>query len=266
MKISAEVLADSINKVTGDRLTTLKIVCPKFILAEFNTHRVLSRNFSSSRAVPAKKMRAKVIFDPVIPVSFGRNQSGMQAKEELTGWRRSLAMKTWLWARYPACVFHFVGEKIGLHKQLLNRIIEPWLWAEGIISSTTWENLFVLRDHPDAQPEFQALACAMREAIAASVPNKLPPGAWHIPFAPDHGQMEIVKKISAARCARVSYFLRSGVESDVKADVKLCDRLAGSNPKHLSPFEHQAMALEESVQSGNFRGWMQYRKELENNA
>lgn len=263
MKISAEILADSINTATGDRLTTLRIVLPRFILAEFNTHRMLSRNFSSSRAVPAATMRSRVLANPVLPASFGSNQPGMQAGHELSGVRKAIARGAWLWARYPACAFHWIGEIAGLHKQVLNRLLEPWLWAEGIVSATEWENLFLLRCHPDAQPEFQVLAIAIRDAIAASTPKQLSPGSWHIPYITE-GELETIKRVSAARCARVSYYLRDGKVSSVDADLKLCDRLAGSDPKHLSPFEHQAIALPHSVFSGNFKGWKQYRKELEN--
>jgi hypothetical protein len=264
-KISASILADSINTATGDRLTTFRILCPKFILAEINTHRMLSRNFSSSRAVPSKKMRQRVIQDPVIPVEFGKNQKGMQSGGTLSGWRLALARQCWLLARYPACLFHWLGELVGLHKQVCNRIIEPWVWAEGVVSATEWDNFFELRCHKDAQPEFRVLAEEMKFLYDISKPWKAHPGHSHLPFVRGQQEhnVEHDKNVSAARCARVSFYLRDGKKSTLDEDLKLCKRLAGSSPKHLSPFEHVATALPTSERVGNFVGWQQYRKEIE---
>jgi hypothetical protein len=264
--ISAEVVAMSQNYETGTTLTTFRIKCPKFILAEVNTHRALSRSFSSSRAIPAKVVRRNVLRDPVIPVYFGKNQSGMQSKQELSGLRLWLAKQTWLLARYPACAFHWLGEKIGLHKQICNRIVEPWMWAEGVISGTDWENFYNLRCHEDAQPEFRALAVAMRSAQLQGSPRVYKLGLVHLPFVldsewPDY-PVETLKRVSAARCARVSYYLKDGKKSDVESDLKLCDRLFGSNPKHLSPAEHVATA-DLPGKYGNFRDWKQFRQEIE---
>lgn len=266
-KISADIIADSINTATGDRLTTFRILCPKFILAEINTHRMLSRNFSSSRAIPAKKMRQRVIQDPVIPVEFGRNKKGMQSGGALSGWRLTLARHCWLLARYPACFFHWIGELIGLHKQVCNRIIEPWVWAEGVVSATEWDNFFKLRCHKDAQPEFRVLAEEMNFLYRAWQSNYVNPGYIHVPFV-DKSEKEshclrYQQIMSSARCGRVSYYLKDGKKSDIAQDIPFCERLAGSSPKHLSPFEHVATALESSESIGNFKGWRQYRKEIE---
>jgi hypothetical protein len=262
-RISAEVIADSLNP-QGDRLTTFRVVFPKFILAEFNTHRMLSRSFSSSRAIPAKKMRSLVLSSPVIPTSFGGNQKGMQATGELVGWRWLTAKWTWLGARYPACVFHWLAEKLGLHKQVCNRLIEPWVWVEGVVSATEWDNFWLLRCHEDAQPEFHLLALLMRHALKDSAPKDLKEGEWHLPFIDADSQGEKAQMVSAARCARVSYFLKDGRRSDIDADLALCDRLSGSSPKHLSPFEHQAIALDSHQRCGNFVGWKQFRAGVEN--
>lgn len=266
-RISAEVVADSLNVETGDRLTTFRILCPKFILAEINTHRILSKSFSSSRAIPLKKMRSRVIQDPAIPVEFGQNKKGMQSGGSLIGWQLQLARQCWLLARFPACFFHWLGEKAGLHKQVCNRIIEPWVWAEGVISGTSFENFYKLRCHPDAQPEFLVLAIAMRDAQMKSSPKHYHAGLVHLPFIDEDEwsstNVANLKMISAARCGRVSYYLRNGKRSTLAEDVAFCDRLAQSNPKHLSPFEHVATAMETDGQSGNFRGWTQYRKEIE---
>jgi hypothetical protein len=261
--ISAEVIADSINTETGDRLTTFRIILPKFILAEFNTHRMISRNFSSSRAIPGKKLRSMVLKNPVAPVHWGANQKGMQAATELKGFKLWLAKKVWLWSRFPACAMHRIGESLGMHKQIVNRLIEPWSWAEGIVSGTEWENFFLLRTHATAQPEFRALAIAMKAALDASTPKPLAVGDWHIPLVDsrEFSDQAVALNVSAARCARVSYFLREGKRSDVRSDVDLCRRLAAANPKHLSPFEHQAQAIPGA--HANFRGFQQYRSILE---
>lgn len=266
-KIFAEIIADSLNAETGDRLTTFRIVCPKFILAEINTHRMLSRSFSSSRAIPAKKMRQRVIQDPVIPVEFGKNKKGMQSDGTLSGWRLFLARHCWLLARYPACLFHWVGEFTGLHKQVCNRLIEPWVWAEGVISATEWDNFFKLRCHKDAQPEFKILAQKMNFWYRSWQTTYVNPGCIHAPFVDEDEKeahcISYQKMIASARCGRVSYYLKNGKKSSVEQDVSFCDRLAGSNPKHLSPFEHVATALKSSEKCGNFKGWRQYRKEIE---
>lgn len=284
--IQAEIIADSINAATGDRLTTFKVRSPKWMLAEVNTHRALSRNWSSSRAVPGKKIRQMVLTDPFIPIHWGANQKGMQAESELKGWRKELARSLWLFARYPACVTHWLlSDVVGLHKQVCNRLLESWMWADGIISATEWNNFWKLRDHPDAQPEFQALAQLMHAKYKRSIPQKLSPGQWHMPLIhpddltsrgylastleADLGQLSLafqseastcLLRMSTARCARASYFLRNGQWSDWKADYELHDRLVGANPRHMSPTEHQAQALENSDRVGNFVGWKQYRK------
>jgi hypothetical protein len=60
MTHSTKILADSISP-DGVRLTTLEVVMPRIVLAEFNTHRMLSRNSASSRAIPIEKMIRMVI-------------------------------------------------------------------------------------------------------------------------------------------------------------------------------------------------------------
>lgn len=275
--IEAKILADSLNAATGDRLTTFQVRVPKWLLAEINTHRALSRNFASSRAIPAKTIRRQIINDPFVPVYFGANQKGMQANFELTGWRLVLAKHLWKLARFPACGFHWLGEKLGLHKQIVNRLLEPWMWADGVISGTEFKNFFALRNHPDAQPEFRDLANQMQTVYESNIPSLLFPGQWHLPFVGVDEQIvhpvvgtddliippndpDILKKISSARCARVSYLLRDGKRSDVEADRNLYDRLVGAFPGHWSPTEHPAQAMPTSERYGNFVGFKQFRK------
>lgn len=263
MTIKAQILADSLNSATGDRLTTYQIRVPKWILAEINTHRALSRNFASSRAIPSRTIRKQIIDDPFVPVYFGANQKGMQAQSELTGLRLELAKQTWKLARFPSCGFHWLGEKIGLHKQIVNRMLEPWMWADGVISATEFRNFFALRNHEDAQPEFRELARQMQELYEGNQPKVLQPGEWHLPFIDTSDLIlypEQVEMISSARCARVSYLLRDGKRSTPEADLKLCKRLIGSFPGHWSPTEHPAKAMPTSDRYGNFVGFKQYRK------
>jgi hypothetical protein len=256
--IKAEILADSISE-SGHRLTTFRVRFPKSLLAEFNTHRSLSRNWASSRAIPARRVRSQIIRDPFVPTYFGANQAGMQAAAELSGFRLFLAKRLWLWARYPAIVFHWALEKVGLHKQHANRILEPWMWADGIVSATEWQNFFQLRCHPDAQPEFRRLAEEMRELMKFCTPRPVKAGDWHLPLVePGHHIDSTLLKISAARCARVSYSRASSTE--INRDITLYDRLCGSVPMHLSPLEHQATPVD--GRHGNFCGWRQHRKDL----
>lgn len=158
---------------------------------------------------------------------------------------------------------------VGLHKQIANRILEPWMHITVIMSTTTHANWFALRDHPDAQPEIAELARQMRVAIEASTPVLRHHGEWHLPYVDKHEFMEYsiedCLKMSTARCARVSYLTHDGKRS-VKRDLQLHDRLVASDPKHASPSEHQAMALDRPERWGNFVGWKQYRKTLENEA
>lgn len=272
-KISARILADSMNVVTGNRLTTFQVRVPKWLLAEINTHRALSRNFASSRAIPAKIIRKQILEDPFIPVYFGANQKGMQSKEELSGWKLNSSLYLWRLSRYPACFAHWIGEKLGLHKQIINRILEPWMWADGIISATEWNNFFALRNHSDAQPEFRELARQMQKLYESSNYELLEPGEWHLPFIDEDTKerqknyndcyetvSRSLRMISSARCARVSFLLRDGKVSDLDSDIKLCERLIGSFPGHWSPLEHPAQALEKSERCGNYIGFKQMRK------
>lgn len=267
--INAEIIADSLNISTGDRLTTFKVRCPKWIIAEIGTHRALSRSWTSSRAVPAKKLRQMILKDPVVPTHWGANQKGMQAKEELSGLKLAIARRLWLLARYPACLFHWLlGDVVGLHKQICNRLVEPWMWADGVLTATEWKNFFKLRNHPDAQPEFGKLASIMQAAYEANEPQRVRPGEWHLPFIQEGDrsflQFDIhLIQISSARCARASYYLHDGKLSDPEKDLELCDRLIGSDPKHLSPMEHPAMASATRDRFGNFMGWKQYRKTIQ---
>lgn len=266
--IEAKVIEDSISEA-GQRITTLQVKFHRFILPEFNTHRVFSRNFSSSRAIPTKKLLEQVRNDPAIPVHWGKNQPGMQADEELVGVGRQMAIDSWVKSAKDAAYNAEMLANIGAHKQIVNRLIEPFLWSNGIVTSTEWDNWFELRAHNDAQPEIHELAVRMQEAINDSKPILLKADQWHLPYVTideklginDH---QLLCNISAARCCRVSYLKHDGTAASIEEDLKLCDRLIGARPLHASPFEHQAMpAYYADAQSGNFYGWIQNRKLIE---
>ena len=294
MTISAKIIEDSISDA-GVRLTTLQLCYPRFIHAEAKTHRILSqsgeeyeqivltqdeslmsdrnlsRNASSSRAIPVAKMIEQVRTNPAMPIHWGLNQPGMQANEELKGEDKLRAIARWRLAAEAAANHAEVMMEIGAHKQVANRILEPFQWIHVIVTATEWDNFFELRDHPDAQPEIRALAIAMKEAFAGSRPMTLGEGGWHLPYVTRaeraehfYDNVDLLLKISAARCARVSYLLHDGQEPSVEKDLALYERLVGGVPLHASPIEHQATPMASAeLWSGNFRGWLQYRKLVE---
>lgn len=296
--ITAKIIADSISE-SGVRITTMQLTYPRFIHAEVMTHRVFSRNASSSRAIPVAKMLEMVRNEPAMPIHWGKNQAGMQANEQLTGADLEQAKQLWLLAAENAANIARMMNAIGLHKQVANRILEPFQHIHVVLTATEWENFFELRNHKDAQPEIRELAIQMLDAMSHSEAKYLHEGEWHLPYvtyddmkaieihlAGGKGGMnvwcgsmkwDLAKKVSAARCCRVSYLNHDGTTSSIEADLKLCDRLAGSVPIHASPFEHQAtpdMFNKEAKFGGcdhwsvphlhgNFVGWIQYRKEIE---
>lgn len=270
---SAKVVADSISP-SGVRLTTLEVVMPRFVLAEFNTHRVFSRNSASSRAIPVEKRIKAVRQSPFVPEAFAANKKGMQAGENLSTWRNTTARWLWLASAYLACLVAWGLAKVGVHKQWANRIIEPYCWHTVVVTATEWDNFFALRLSKDAQPEIRVTAELMQLAILASTPTRLKLGEWHLPYIFDEdreqysvtttkGDKSLVwtelARISAARCARVSYLTHDG-KRDTVADIKLAVRLQKSG--HMSPFEHVAYATKSKGFEGNFRSWKQFRKLL----
>jgi len=155
----------------------------------------------------------------------------------------------------------------GAHKQLVNRITEPWTHMETVMTFTEIDNMMALRNHEDAQPEFEALAKAMQQAIRESTPRLLRFNEWHTPFvSPEeyahlYSISDILKpvKVSVARCARVSY-KRQFVLKEIQEDLNRHDESIRSG--HMSPTEHQATPISSAVWCGNFRGWLQYRKTI----
>jgi thymidylate synthase ThyX len=267
MAVTATVIADSIADGCP-RLTTLQLRYPRFIHAEVMTHRVFSRNASSSRAIPIERMIQDVIDDPAMPVHWGKNQPGMQAREELPEFEQENSLGCWVLARDQVVKYarHMAGS--GLHKQIVNRILEPFQHINVLVTATEWDNFFALRDHPDAQPEIQALARAMKEAMAGSEPRFLKPGSWHKPYinADDYNNQGDMRMVSAARCASVSYKTVDGKPMSVDKALEIFDKLAGSDPIHASPFEHIARPDPDNGPGcRNFTKWHQWRADLEGN-
>lgn len=269
MTITAKLIEDSYNFDNEVRLTTLQLRYPRYIHAELMTHRVFSRSASSSRAIPVSRLIKDVLEDRVYPSFWGKNQPGMQADEELSEFDIATCKGVWDEAR-DAAVEHAVDlDTIGAHKQIVNRILEPFSHINVIVTSTEWENFYKLRIHEDAQPAIRELASQMWQAMydKGVTPKGSYPGTWHLPYITEEDKdtysVDVLCKMSAARCARVSYSNHDGTSPNMENDLKLFDRLTGSDPKHLSPTEHQAVGKVAASFYGNFRGWMQFRKQLE---
>lgn len=280
----AEILADSINE-SGQRLTTMKVRFHRFVLAEFNTHRVFSRNSASSRAIPLETQLKLLAAGPAFPISWPVEQPGMQGGSELTG--ADLLSAQRLVERvyqstvdeinqYTADLKAFYGDDAKshrLHKSVINRLLEPFMYHTVIVSSTEWENFFEQRCSPLAQPEIRVAAEVMRDIYRASTPTTVHVGHWHLPlvdssdmpwimnFALETKQSArlIACAISVARCARVSYLTHDGVRDPLK-DVDLFNKLITADPPHWSPLEHVATPAGRRDQTtGNFTGWSQLR-------
>lgn len=279
--MQAKIIEDSYNSITGDRLTTFVLKFPRIVLAEFNTHRALSRNSASSRAIPFKKMLKMVLDDPFIPLEFLENHTGMQGSKKLEGWRENVAKLLWLNARNFAVLSSFVLNKFNVTKQLCNRILEPFMWHTVIASGTDWENFFKLRYNENAEIHIAKLAELMLNEYNNSQPKLKKPiikqlndfdspinfleneenlKNLHIPYSekmPKETTIWDKIKISVARCARVSYLTQDG-KIDKEKDIDLYNRLVENG--HWSPLEHVAIPIEKSEYFGNFKGWVQVRK------
>lgn len=292
--ISAKIIADSINP-RGTRITTFELVYPRIIHGEFMTHRQFSRNAASSRAIPVSAMIDQIEKDPAMPVHWGKNQPGMQANEELDDNAKKAVQDLWLEGCKQAVSIARVMNSMGAHKQVVNRVTEPYQHMRTVMTATELNNWYWLRDHGDADPTIHALASAMRQAQDESYPINLLYGEWHLPYVhtgicklsgsqiyydENHDQisLEQAQMISASCCAQASF--RKADTSLEKAE-SVFKRLIESEPVHASPVEHQALCFDESYYwpvgvthrdrsgvywSGNLRDWIQYRQLIPNNA
>lgn len=299
MTISAKIIAHSIAP-NGQMIVTWELEYQRFIHGEFMTHRLFSRNAASSRAIPVTTIINQVRNDPAMPIHWGENQAGMQAKNVLSDALTHSAKYLWKKAANFAADIAEGLTKIGLHKQATNRILEPFQTMKTVMTATCMDNFFWLRNHEDAQPEIKELARLMWEALQASEPVPLKPGMWHVPYFGDGywfecqdthpfhmGPLEEALAISSSCCAQVSY---RKLDDTLEKAQMVYKRLVDSEPVHASPFEHQATPImvpdmycedcqmqsvwEDGVThvdknkkfwSGNFVGWIQHRQLIPNN-
>lgn len=300
--ITAKVICDSISE-SGNRITTLEIEYPRFILAELNTHKMLEKNSSSSRAIPIKAMIEQIESNMAMPLYWGKTKSGMQADGEVELFEQTVAHSQWTMAYLDAVDRVNEISNVGVHKQTTNRLLEPFQMMKTVITGTDWANFFNLRIHPDAQPEFCMLAYKMYQAIQESKPNLLKEGEFHLPYVNIgwNGKGEIAyfdadfnvisleqaQRISASCCAQTSY--RKSDDSLEKAD-KIFDMLINAEVIHSSPFTHLATPVNAPINdevnnvfpetwqngvthmnrkgvlcSGNLTGWISYRHLIPNN-
>jgi len=254
--IKASILAHSVNAHTGKELLTFELEYPRIILAELNTHCMLPKNSMSSRAVPSKKMVEQVRTSPAMPVRFGKNQAGMQDQgvehHDLV---------------FPPDVVHtysgrgawsLAAEKMaqhsqaiadaGYHKQISNRLLEPFQMMKTVVSGTEWNNYFWLRHDKDADPTFEELARVMFEAKSASTPRKLASGQWHMPYYKDgywdetcEDSLDVALAVSSSCCAQVSYRM---LDPSLTKAADVWEKLTKGDKVHASPFQHQATPID----------------------
>ena len=271
--MQVKVIEDSISK-EGKRITTFELIYPRFIHAEMLRHRVFSRTVESSRAKPIKKNLDEVRINPVLPRHLTINEPGMVGTKEITDYEAkdniydSLAML----ANMTVTAIEYLEQEYHLHKQVLNRYLEPFLNTKEVVTSTEWDNFFTLRLAPDAEPHIQELAALMKKGLEQSIPKLVKTNGVHLPYVTEEEKskypINTLMKISSARCARCSYKLYDGT-TDVEKDLILYEKLRKG--KHLSPMEHVAIADYKDYEKnwanpeyhGNFVGWCQHRKYVE---
>ncbi len=310
-KISAKIVAHSKSSVNSKEIVTFELIYPRFIHSELMTHRLFSRNAASSRAIPVAKMLEMVRTSPAMPVRFGANQAGMQDKgvdhdASIPGWDGNgiggkigdwipdcfTPKGAWTMAARTASMYAEAFSIAGYHKQVVNRLLEPFQWMKTVMTATELDNWFWLRDHADADPTIAALASKMWEVLQSSVARELEVGMWHMPYygdgywgclSPD--SLEDALAISSSCCAQISY---RRLDDSLEKAKDIFDKLINSKPCHASPTEHQATPTdyphcwditelsgidgathidrEGNVWSGNFKNWIQHRQLIEGNA
>lgn len=306
--ITAKVVAKSCSESNPESvICTFELEYPRFIHSEIMTHRLFSRNAMSSRAVPISKMIEQVRETPATPIHWGANQAGMQAENQVGD--IDVATSLWFDAANDAAKWVKRLNVQGLHKQITNRLLEPFQMMKTVLTATEFDNFFWLRCHSDAQPEIKELADCMYKAYQETEAEVLKVGEWHTPyvqhFKASDGDalleyhvdnigvsLEEALKVSSSCCAQVSYRL---LDNSLEKALKVYDRLVESAPVHASPFEHQASPMSKTgycigeefedfflrsgmaneathvdsdgyAWSGNFKGWVQYRQMIPNNA
>lgn len=270
-----------------ENLWTFELTYPRYIHSEFMTHRMFSRNASSSSAIPVSKVIQQVASNPVIPPKVYMNKAGMVGDVEADATDTVAFYNLWLDAATNAVNTAKGMEELGIHKQHINRILEPFQFIHVIVTATEWSNFFRLRLAPDAQPEMQELANAIYDEMdkykygsfgyiavgGYGSPCEIISGDSTVVTLPYVTEEDISKvgaenyitlmKVSSARCARVSYNNHDGSKPDIEKDLNLFERL--SEGGHMSPLEHTCIRNIEYVPSANLMGWESLRYLLENN-
>lgn len=256
-------------------IATFRLKYPRIVHAELMTHRVFSRNASSSRAVPSVTVQSEVKNDPAIPRKFQENKSGMQGGQELDfgHWKRE-------WIKASEEVTQIANRFAGCHKQIVNRITEPFSFINVIVTSTEWDNFFNLRCTDLADPTFEEVALMIREVLQKSTAVER---EWHIPYFNPDINIEKNLIVSTTKAAKISYN-KDRMECSMEEYEKRHNQLLSDF--HLSPFEHCAKPFNEwevrvtqAIKDGgisykmpwtdatfcrNFKGFKSYRFLLEN--
>lgn len=270
MSTSAKVIAHS--SFQGREAATIEGRLHRWVLAELNTHRIISRpqadapfymeefsrNSASSRAIPVSKQILRVQTDPAFPVAWPEEQKGMQGGQPLSDVDQLVVEGEWDRLAGTAARAAAKMTKVGLHKSVTNRVLEPWMWHTVVLTATNWQGFFDQRLDKNAQPEIRVFAEALKEALDASTPRELAHNQWHLPYIEreditaveewllenkgqgNYGSYSVTEQlvhISTARCARTSYLTQDG-KRDITEDMDLYERLVSASPVHYSPAEH----------------------------
>lgn len=276
MTISARMIEHSVAP-HGIELITLELCLPERIHKEILRHRMFSFSVTSTRASRYPAMRKLVMSNPYIPLVWCKDGKGMSPREEFPECDREFFETEWLAARDEAVLKADRLHESGVHKSDATTLISPFLMTKMVVSATEWNNFFALRLDKNAKFEMQVLAKRMAEAIRDSDSTgrytyNCPSQHWHLPYVTQDEREEFhdnkeyfLCKLSAARCARVSYFTKEGKEPDIKQDLDLYNRLVSGDHVEASPLEHQGFPNWYANEwSGNFRGWDQFRKMIPN--
>lgn len=274
--------------INGIRVDTLEVRFPRIILPEFNTHRVFSRNFQSSRAKPILKVISEDLTYTPSDYGWRKNSKGMSPSELFGVYDSSKFSTDWKLAKEDMIKKAIYFHEEGVAKEIVNRLLEPFMEVTGVVTSTEWNNFLILRLNEGAQTEIRVLAKMIKDTLDSTTPIVRD---FHLPYTEDideeykwstnFSQKDLIQQIkqSVARCARVSYFSFDKKESELDKDIELFNRLKES--KHLSPFEHIVLNKEsmnflfpsddyirikfrEDDLNGNFyKGVIQFRKLIE---
>lgn len=248
----------------GKKLYTFELRYPRIIHSEFLTHRVFSRNAMSSRATPAKVLIEDVLENPYIPQYILGNKSGMVGEDTLTEEQKMKFLSEYNRLVGYTCQKALELNEIGVHKNLINRLIEPYSFIKTIVTATEWDNFFKLRLAPDAEPNMRDLADAIKQSKGitdAEEPIKVDSTLYHLPYVSVEERNILTPleamMVSAARCARVSYYNHDGSEPNIDKDIQLFHHLLRGG--HFSPMEHPCVECSDSCSYYNIRGFMSLR-------